>query len=233
MKRTPYPFALIVRSLFSLKYKKCLVYMSVILIALLSLSSTQAQTVSHTETSFQREYKNVETLYDQYRKAIDNKQSEEARIFRNRVIEIVIALIDDDYSNFKLHFEQHMSSDCWYISRLSNKDYTRMNFSQNILEILGEPKLKMKRFKRYPATELKQAIIDVMESSRARIRTRIFRALSEFGVDSYSMKMALADLIQYRNAGTLTKGIGDLLLLTRTELRKAKDDARMEVQRLK
>jgi hypothetical protein len=163
------------------------------------------------------EVNKLEGFEDQYFTAYDSDQFETARRLRNRIVDELRNLIDENYYQFEIQLSQRRAGENILFDSLETGTAvaTAITNGQRAKDILAVALTGTKAFRRsFDQNIFKDkstdAIIAKMREARAQMST-ILDSRADSPVESYPLKKAYNDLLKYFYAGTLQNALQTLV----------------------
>ena len=150
-----------------------------------------------------------------YDAAVDSEPKKAQRI-RNDAIEMALAVVDDNYADYINHIESRRSSTDFLLDVVELSTGAAIGIAKGerpnqILGIAltafrGGRKSSELNFYKQQTTPI---LISKMDGNRAQILAGILGKKTK-GVDEYSLRAAIRDMVAYYNAGTLVRAFTEL-----------------------
>jgi hypothetical protein len=169
-----------------------------------------------------------------YNAVVDTNPAKAKRI-RNEAIEDAVAVIDDNYSDFISHIETSRSKMDFLadVIDLGTSGAVGISKGERSLHILGVALTAFRGGRKsadlnFYKQQTTPILIAKMDDNRSKAYADMLQGKSK-GVDEYSLKEAIRDMVGYYNAGTLVRAFTEL---SKDTAAQAKDSSE-KVRRIK
>jgi hypothetical protein len=164
---------------------------------------------------------------------VTEKDKEKAKRIRNDAIEMALAVIDDNYTDFITNIETRRSRADFLLDviELGMGAATGISKGERPNQILGIALTAFRggrtsRELNFYKQQTTPILISKMDGNRANVLAGILNAKTK-DVDEYSLKTAIRDLVAYNNAGTLIRAFTELSKDTSVQTKKSEDAVRV------